>query len=511
MSTLTDAALARLEALVDRGRYFTDAESLSHCAIDGVAPHAGVQATTVEQVGEIVSFAAAEGLAIIPIGSGAQLGIGAPPARYDIALKICLDRILAFDPRDLTLSVEAGIPLNSLSARLRESRQFVPLDAHAGGSATVGGILAMNSSGALRNAYGTARDFVLGLEFVTGEGVRTKSGGRVVKSVAGYDIHKLMIGSLGTLGIITSANFRTFPLPPVQATFIATFQDAAGALQLRRAIAESRLQPRALDIVSPEAARFLKHADLSRTESLAVPELNWEEIRAELGETRAAEYRRQHREAVAAVRKVLPRAEAAGFSETAWSLVVAAGGNDSVVERHCRELETLAAAAGALSFREAKPDDPATAPDSLDGCEEWRWIRAFPDCVLQFDPVSAIFKLAVPPAAFGATLDGAKQIATRHELSSAALLRAPGLIYLALAPGNAAAGAINRLAAAGEELFTATAQAGGTAVIEFCPAELKRKMSVWGPPRTDLALMKNLKKEFDPRGILSPGRFYGGI
>ena len=214
MSPLTDATFAKLEALVDAGNFFTDAESLARCTIDGCAPRAGLHANTVEQVVEVVRFAAAENLAVVPYGNFQQMGLGAPPARYDIALRVCLDRVISYDPRDLTLSVEAGIPLNVLNRQLREQRQFLPLDSPIGGFATIGGILATNSSGPLRHAFGTARDFLLGLEFVTGEGVRTKSGGRVVKSVAGYDIHKLMIGSLGTLGIITSANFRTFRLPP---------------------------------------------------------------------------------------------------------------------------------------------------------------------------------------------------------------------------------------------------------------------------------------------------------
>src|SRR6202011_6121068 len=104
------------------------------------------------------------------------------------------------------------------------------------------------SDSPLRYAYGTARDFLLGVEFVTGEGVVSKSGGRVVKNVTGYDLHKLLIGSLGTLAVITRLNLRTFPLPPTQRTFVASFATAPGALSFCAAIAKSPLQPKLVEV-----------------------------------------------------------------------------------------------------------------------------------------------------------------------------------------------------------------------------------------------------------------------
>src|SRR6202011_2375012 len=117
------------------------------------------------------------------------------------------------------------------------------------------------SDSPLRYAHGTARDFLLGVEFVTGEGVVSKSGGRVVKNVTGYDLHKLLIGSLGTLAVITRVNFRTFPLPPAQGTYVASFSESESAFGFCRAIAQSVLTPQILEVADPGAARLLFSAE----------------------------------------------------------------------------------------------------------------------------------------------------------------------------------------------------------------------------------------------------------
>src|ERR1700730_15399363 len=123
-------------------------------------------------------------------------------------------------------------------------------------SSTIGGAIASGLDSPLRQFYGTARDFLLGAEFIDGTGALVKSGGRVVKNVAGYDLHKLLIGSLGTLAVVTRLNFRTFPAPIAGSRgFVASFPNAEGALGFRRAIADSSLTPLTLDIVSPELAQ----------------------------------------------------------------------------------------------------------------------------------------------------------------------------------------------------------------------------------------------------------------
>ncbi len=163
-----------------------------------------------------------------------------------------MTRVLVYEPADLTVSVEAGITYAELSRVLAEHRQMIPLDPPWAGTATIGGILSANTSGARRRLYGTARDMVIGMTFATVEGKLVQTGGMVVKNVAGLDMGKLMIGSFGTLAAIAVANFRVHPMPAHTRTFVWTFTRVVDAIRQRDAILNSLLQPSAIDLIKTE-------------------------------------------------------------------------------------------------------------------------------------------------------------------------------------------------------------------------------------------------------------------
>jgi glycolate oxidase FAD binding subunit len=512
MTTVSDSTLVRLEALVAADNFSTDSFSLENYSMDGVAPRAMVAARSVEQTAEILRFCCAENLSVVPVGNGAQLHIGMPPARYDVVLRVMLDEIISYDPGDLTLSVGAGLQVNNLNQRLGEHGQFLPLDSHTGGFDTVGGALAVNAAGPLRQAYGTARDFLLGLEFVTGEGVRTKSGSRVVKSVSGYDIHKLLIGSLGTLGVITSANFRTFPRPPAQATFLIRFRDASSALAFRNAVAASPLQPRAFDILSPDAAAAVMRQDTVAKQNFAIPELPLDDFKRELSEEKMQEYLDLRDEAAKqSARAVQFRIPVPEFSQSEWTALINVGGNERVVERHCRNLEALAAWHGATGFAEAKPIPKPLDKMYLEDCFEWVYARSFPRLANPLVSTAVLLKCSVLPTNFASLLEAVARIAEEHSLARATLLRAAGIVYVMLIPDEGQP-PLGLLSGACNAVYAATQNLGGTAVVEACPAALKQHVNVWGNVASGpLALMRALKNEFDPKNILSPGRFVGGL
>src|SRR5260221_10100098 len=155
--------------------------------------------------------------------------MGGPTVVSDVTISTAkLNRVLEYEPRDLTISVEAGITYRDLSRVLAEHRQMIPLDPHFSDAATVGGILAANVSGPRRRLYGTARDMVIGMTFATLEGRLIKTGGMGVENVAGLDMGKLMIGSFGRLAAPATANFRAHPVPPATRTFILEFENIAG-------------------------------------------------------------------------------------------------------------------------------------------------------------------------------------------------------------------------------------------------------------------------------------------
>src|SRR5215472_4594133 len=162
-------------------------------------------------------------------------------------------RLLKYDPRDLTISVEAGMQWAELENILAENRQMLPLDPGWTDS-TVGGVVAANISGPRRRLYGTARDMIIGMTFATLEGKLVQSGGMVVKNVAGLDMAKLMVGSFGSLAAIAVVNFKVFPMPAESRTFEMRFSSAAETFAERDRILGSVLMPAAIDIVNPKAA-----------------------------------------------------------------------------------------------------------------------------------------------------------------------------------------------------------------------------------------------------------------
>jgi len=175
-------------------------------------------------------------------------------------LTVCtgtLRRVLQYEPNDLTISVEAGIPFAELQGILARNRQMIALDPPFSAKATIGGVVASNSSGPTRLCFGTARDLVIGMQFATIEGRLVRTGGMVVKNVAGLDLGKLMIGSFGTLAAITSLNFRLHPLPESTNTFVFSFAELEGAMEKRDSVLRSVLRPLAMDVITPPAAMRL--------------------------------------------------------------------------------------------------------------------------------------------------------------------------------------------------------------------------------------------------------------
>ena len=195
----------------------------------------------------------------IEIGGNFSKRAGAGPvAPADVTISTsALTGVLAYEPRDLTISVEAGLRYSELSKLLAEHSQMIPLDPPFSNEATIAGIIASNGSGPRRRLYGTARDLVIGMKFATLEGKLVQSGGMVVKNVAGLDMAKLMIGSWGTLAAIASVNFKLIPIPAVQRTMLLGVNSPAAAAEIRDRLVRGVLQPSSVDYINPQAAAEL--------------------------------------------------------------------------------------------------------------------------------------------------------------------------------------------------------------------------------------------------------------
>ena len=188
-------------------------------------------------------------------GAFTKRAMGGAIADSDVVLSTeRLNRLLAYEPKDLTVSVEAGMPYQNLQQTLDAEGQFLPLDPPLSDRATVGGVIATNGSGPRRRRYGTARDLVIGMKMITIEGKTFDSGGMVVKNVTGLDMAKLMVGSFGTLAAIAGVNFKVFPKPEKHRTFAVSSANSEPLMNLRNRILQSVVQPAAIDLLNPAAA-----------------------------------------------------------------------------------------------------------------------------------------------------------------------------------------------------------------------------------------------------------------
>ena len=242
---MSNAAALRdeLQRIVGESGILPDAQ-IANYTIDGLTPKAVVLPASVWEIQDVLRFAAAQHLSVIPAGSGSKLQSGNPPEKVDIVLAMTrINEVVEYEPADLTVTVEAGIQLTALQEKLADNGQFLPLNPPYASRCTLGGIVAANASGSLRLRYGTARNLVLGLRVVHASGTVVKSGGKVVKNVAGYDVNKLYIGSFGTLGILTEMTLKLSPIPARQALLTAQFQDVQAAAKTGLSIVGSQTLP----------------------------------------------------------------------------------------------------------------------------------------------------------------------------------------------------------------------------------------------------------------------------
>jgi glycolate oxidase FAD binding subunit len=393
----------------------------SRYVVDGCVPSLVAAPQDAEALAAVLAAAADAGVAVVPWGGGAHMGLGNPPRRYDLALDVTrLDRVIEHEPADLTVTVEAGVRLRNLQGLLAANGQWLAIDPPAAGDSTIGGLLAANLSGPARVAHGTLRDLLIGITVATAQGRLVRSGGRVVKNVAGYDMGKLHVGALGTLGVIVAASFKVAPLPAVTAHALVHHAEAPRLLALAFAVRDAGLAANGLAL-------------------------------------------------------------ARGAEGGRWALAVRFAGGRAAVDRSLRDLLRLANDAGA---------------SPVDG-DIVAWEEALRPAAAR-DAESVVAKAAVRPSDAGAILraaaagGGGVVAYPTAGLVYASWPAAPGVEVLAL------------LRAQAESL-------GGALVLEAAPSALKTSFDAWGATRGDFQLMRRLKAEMDPGGLLSPGRYLGGL
>lgn len=226
-------------------------------AVLGVRPAEVLSPRTIEEASSALEEAAQRRLRIVLAGGRTKMALGAPPEALDAVVETTgLGRIVEHAPSDQIVIAEAGLRLANLQAALAPHGQRLALDPPWPERATVGGIVAANAFGPLRARYGSVRDLLIGISFVRADGTIARGGGKVVKNVAGFDLPKLMVGSLGTLGMIATATFRLHPVPEGSATVLLAGIPPAAVRELVSAIRAKQLEPAAMVALASTADRW---------------------------------------------------------------------------------------------------------------------------------------------------------------------------------------------------------------------------------------------------------------
>jgi len=213
-------------------------------AVAGVEPKSIKTPTSTEELSEILIGAARDKLCVALSGGGTKLGLGNPPEQLDLLVRTRgMKKILEYAPADMVLIAEAGATLAEIQAVAREHRQTLALDPPFFETATIGGIIATADCGPRRMRYDAVKDLIIGATLIRADGAIAKSGGKVVKNVAGFDLPKLACGSLGTLAAVATATFRLHPLPEAVATMLSGPFTAADISAKVLKVREAQLEP----------------------------------------------------------------------------------------------------------------------------------------------------------------------------------------------------------------------------------------------------------------------------
>jgi glycolate oxidase FAD binding subunit len=393
-------------------------------AVAGVVPAKVIEPGSAEEISRVLEVADRSGLTVLPRGGGTKSDWGNPPSRADAVLSTRrLNRILEHAWGDLTVSVEAGCTVAQVQAALAEHGQRLAVDPLWPERATIGGILATNDSGSLRTRFGSLRDLIIGVTVALPNGVLARSGGKVVKNVAGYDLPKLNTGALGTLGVITQAVFRLHGLPR---------------------------QSRSVSFGSAALEKICARMNAVRDSDLTYSSL---QVRA----GGRGEYRLD----------LLWEGTSEGIAA-----------QDSEVRSLVNDLQA-ADSSGCWSTRESLWEQKGTP--------------------------RAVAKVSILPTELANFCNEIESQKAAKSIGWEIVFQSPGVGLLRIEADE------GQLVEALTQLRAYAEKSGGSLVVLSAPLEIKKSLDAWGDPGDGLPLMRLVKQQLDPHGILNPGRFVGGI
>jgi glycolate oxidase FAD binding subunit len=409
---------------------------------------------------------------VVPCGSGTKISLGGIPKRLDIVLSTRrLAQISEYDVANFTITAGAGMTFSQLTQFTAAHMQMLPLQ-YAFSAATLGGLIAANAYTPKRLLYGGVRDLLLGLRIALPSGEIAHFGGKVVKNVAGYDMCKLFLGSLGAVGVIVETTFKLYALPERDETLLAVFPSLEPGAAAVAQLMATQLLPSQILLLNPSAAYAV------------APDVTMQ---------------------------VVPGAAL---------LLVNCEGMDEAVARQLAEIARICQGHGSSTVQVLSGDAQHQLRARLEAAMHHRQVKT-PSPTPQPFPLmwegtgggALTIRLGTLPSRVYTIMEAAAQ--ALKSLTSGAMIIGDcgvGVVKLCLGPEGLAAGVIEApLLGALRELSGLVAGHGAYAVVESAPPAAKMQLEVWGAPPSSFALLKALKRKFDPEGILSPGRFIGGL
>jgi glycolate oxidase FAD binding subunit len=453
----TDTLFPKLKEIIGEDHVIRDPDKLKAYAIDGKKPKVVVSPKMISEVSKILAHANQNHLTINPRGNGTKMGMGGIPKKIDIILSTNrLNRITDNDCENLTLSAESGMTLNEVQRSLAKVGKgyFLPLDPPFTEKATLGGIVATNSSGPKRLLYGTTRDLIIGTKAVFPNGDIVVSGGKTVKNVSGYDMCKLLIGSYGTLGILCEMTFKLLPLPEKEGTLLLSFTKLEEADGFAREVRSSQFVPSSIEILNAMAVQKTKfYVTMPPTGNYLV---------------------------------------AIGFEGVTES-----------IDRQISEMSEIGKKHGVLEVEVLDSDKHQAI---------WVAIRDFSNGVTRDYPNLISLKSNFLISKCGEMLGSYERMTRESGVDCAFLCHSGnGILYSYILAEKNLRSKIESLVELIGRLTSEAMKNEGNLVVKSSPPSIKKKLDVWGQSRDDYLVMRRLKEQIDPAGILNSGRFVGGI
>jgi glycolate oxidase FAD binding subunit len=439
------------------GELITNPSDVGRYRVCGVVPKALFVPDSGEELAEAIAVAHGSQAKVILGGNWTKSGWGGVPEEPDVAISASrLKRMIDHDPANFTVTIEPGLTIAELNSIIKGAGQFFPLDPPFFLSATLGGVIATNSSGPRRHSYGAARDLVLGLKVVLPDGEIIKTGGKTMKNVVGYDMTKLFVGSWGSLGAIIQATLRTYPMPEEGSVLIFSSPDLHPLTRIVSSILKSYLTPSFIEILDPVASALFSASS---------------GIEASLGGK--------------------------------FTLVIAVEGFAESVKRQVTEIKGYASPGGTEIVEVAQKDRSTKI---------WETLRDLSQISLAGKKTVLSCRASLPPSQVGDMVLGLKKVDSDLGLRCSIVAHAgSGGVMASFYGSEEEAGDIEKLVTAVEKARSIARLLEGSLVVETSSQQLKSRVDVWGLQGISLRVMRAIKSQLDPQGTLCAGRFVGGI